>query len=133
MPNKQMNKERGIKAENYFASLLNAKGIKYTFEDGWFDFLVNNIEKVEVKSCQLFWGCKSAKRRGRFDFRLKGNRQRAYKENCWIAFIIRHRDIFLLLGLCRAKELEGKRFSSFAQLGRIKLLGLDEWLKEILK
>jgi hypothetical protein len=133
MADNLINKNSGIKAENYFASLLNANGVKYTYEDSWFDFLVNNTEKVEVKSCQLFWGCKSPTRRGRFDFRLKGNRQRAYKENCWVAFIIRHRDIFLLLGLCRAKELEGRRFGSFTQLAKIKMLGFDEWLKEILK
>lgn len=106
----------GIKAENYFASLLSKSGIRFEFVDEWFDFLVNKDFKVEVKSCQLTVkeGRASKKqqhyRSGRFDFTKEESREKQFNEDIWIAFILRHEYAFMLLGFVNAKKLLKRRF-----------------------
>jgi hypothetical protein len=67
-----VNYVKGIKAENYFASLLNAKGVQYEYTNTWFDFTVlgskDSLYMVEVKSTSLTHGSKPIKMRmGRFN------------------------------------------------------------------
>lgn len=126
---------RGIKAENYFASLLNAKGIRFSYQNSWYDYLVGKEEnhKVEVKSTSLMHGNKTTNRMGRFQFYLEEGREKIFSENIWICFIIEYKGQFILMGLCKAKELKEKRFVSLCELEEIKLLDLDEWITEILK
>jgi len=125
----------GIKAENYFASILNKLGIQYKYEDCWFDFLIDGKYKVEVKSCIL--GVKKKKEKkigyrvGRFDFTDEDNRKKQFNENIWIAFILRHEKEFLLLGFVKARDLKEKRYIPLSQLRKFKILTLEEWVEKI--
>lgn len=129
------NKEKGIKAENYFASRMNQLGLKYSFIDGWYDFNVEN-NRVEIKSCILTVKQKNNKkerlRHGRFDFTRKEHREKQFKDNIWICFILRHEEDFMLLGFCRARELKKKRYIAINHLRRIKLLSLNQWIGRIM-
>lgn len=125
------NKEKGIKAENYFISCLNDIGIPYLYEDSWFDFEVLG-QKVEVKSCTF-----SVKntgrcnyRAGRFDFTDEDNREKQYKSNVWVCFILRYKEQFILLGFCRAKQLEKKRYISIHKIRDLDLIDLNDWIKK---
>jgi hypothetical protein len=135
------NYTKGIKAENFFASLLNAKGIEFKYINDYYDYLVIGKHKIEVKSTSLMHGNKSYgnkngksdKRMGRFNFSLKEARDKIFNENIWLCFVVSYKGQFILLGLCRAKKLENKTFVSLCQIENIKLLDLDEWIGEILK
>jgi len=128
------NKERGIKAENFFASRMNKLGLNYSYEDDWYDFLVNK-HKVEIKSCRLTVkqrnGEKESYRPGRFDFTKVSNRNLQYKENIWICFILNYEGFFLLLGFCKARQLKKKRYVQLHHLRKLKLLSLEKWVKEV--
>jgi hypothetical protein len=125
----------GISAENYLASLLNAKGIKYTYSNGYYDFLINDKIKLEVKSCYLnnSKGKDPYHRAGRFSFSIKETTDRLYNEDVWICFILRYKGDFMLLGFCRARKLNKKRFVGLHQIDLIGVISFEDWLKEILK
>ena len=135
MKSHQQSRHFGMNAENFFRSRLNKFGIHYTFEDSWFDFLINNKQKVEVKSCQLV--VKNGKRSergfrvGRFDFTDEANRKLQFKENIWIVFILRHEDKFLLLGFTRSKYLQKKRYVPLTELRKISMINFQDWLLQI--
>lgn len=135
MRDEQQSKIYGMKAENYFAAMLNKFGIQYEFINDWFDFLINKKHKVEVKSCQL--SVKDGKktevhyRPGRFDFTRKENRENQYKENVWVAFVLRHEGEFMLLGFVRARELEKKRYITLIDLRKFEVLTFDHWLIQV--
>lgn len=135
---KHHNQDRGLRAENFFASKMNSLGLKFSFENDWYDFLVQDC-KVEVKSCELTVKQKVNNRKdseafrcGHFDFTNEVNRDFQYNENCWVCFIMRHKEDFLLLGFARAKELNKKRYITIHGLSKIKLYSLDKWLKQIM-
>ena len=123
-----------MKAEQYFTSLMNTKGLRYEFIDDWYDFLVEKQHKVEVNSCQI-----SVKSRGedggyqigRFDFTDEENQNKQLKENVWIALIVRHREQFLFYGFVRAKQIQNARYFSIHQARDLKPIDLDEWVKKI--
>lgn len=137
MRDKEQSKVYGIKAENYFASLLSKFGIRFEFVDDWFDFLVNKDFKVEVKSCQLTVkegkASKHWYRSGRFDFTKEENREKQFNEDIWVAFVLRHDSDFLLLGLCNAKRLQKKRYIPLNELRKLNVINLEQWLKQINK
>ncbi len=127
------NYERGIKAENFFSAMLNSKGISHTYENEWFDFLVNG-QKVEVKSCSL--SCRDSKdtlRKGRFDFSIPESNEKMFNENIWICFVLRHREDFMLLGFCRAQKLEKRRWINLGNMEKLGIICFADWVKEILK
>lgn len=129
------NQERGLSAENFFASKMNALGLKFSFENDWFDFLVNE-NKVEVKSCELSVKQRINKKRtiyrcGRFDFTKKETRELQYNENIWVCFIMRHVEDFLMLGFVKARELNKKRYVPLQTLYKLKIIPLSEWVKLI--
>ncbi len=128
-----MGKEAGMKGEFFFGSLLRDKGIEYTFENSWYDFLIKEKYKVEVKSCQL--SVKQGKTNnihvGRFDFTNKENRKRQINENIWICLLVRHRDQFIIYGFIRAKKLSGKRYLSIHQARELRPMDLEDWLLEL--
>jgi len=141
-----MGKEAGMRAENFFSSVLNSVGLYHQFDNDWYDFRVGNSQidcqhKVEVKSCQLTIakvGCEEHKGYklmcGRFDFTSKESRANMLKENIWIAFVLRYRQQFMLLGFVRAKTLpigKGNVPQRYLRLNSIRLLrpkDLDDWL-----
>ena len=134
MRSEQQAKHFGTNAENFFRSKLNKYGIHYTFEDSWFDFLINNKYKVEVKSCQLTIADKIEKnkfRQGRFDFTNETYRKLQFKENIWIAFILRHESDFLLLGFTRSKYLKMKRYIPLAELRKISVVPFHNWILRV--
>jgi hypothetical protein len=138
---------QGIRAENYFASLLNQQGIQYLYANSWYDFEIYPTGKpagisyldydlVEVKSTSLTHGSQPIKARmGRFNFSLKEARDRIFDktEKVWLCFIVRYKDQFILLGLCRATELKNRHFISLCQLEKVKLLDFDKWIQEIMR
>ena len=127
----------GMKAENYFSSLLNKHGIPHEFTDDWFDFTVNKIHKVEVKSCQLCVkdgkATKNHFRVGRFDFTKEKNRELQFEENVWVAFVLRNGNDFMLVGLCRARVLNKNRYVALQHLRKLKIINFQDWLKKVNK
>ena len=137
MRDEEKSKIYGIKAENYFASILNKFGINHKFVDSWYDFLINKKYKVEVKSCQLTIkdGKSSTKkyRVGRFDFTEKKNRKKQFKGNIWIVFILRHENAFLFLGFVKAKKLNMERYIPLYDLRKLNLISFERWITKINK
>lgn len=141
-----MGREVGMKAENFFSSVLNSVGLYHQFDNDWYDFRVGNsamdcAHKVEVKSCQLTIAKLGSEEHkgyrvmcGRFDFTSKGNRENMLKENIWIAFVLRYHQQFMLLGFVRAKSLpigKGDVPQRYLRLNAIRSLrpkDLDDWL-----
>ena len=123
-------KERGIKAENYFISLLNNKGIQYNYDDDWYDFeVMDNL--IEVKSCNVSVKQSGSYRVGRFDFTDEENREMQYKENIWICFIIQASNQFICLGFCRARKLQRKRYISCSKYRELDLISFEDWLNNV--
>lgn len=123
----------GIVGEENFMSLLNSKGIPFTFVNSWYDFDVYN-EKVEVKSCQFTIRRNGAVKPftvGRFDFTDKDNRELQYRQNIWVCFIVRHDGQFIIYGFIRAKHLKKRRYFSVHQLRDLPLINLDDWIKRL--
>lgn len=134
----------GLNAENHFLSRMNQLGLKTSYDDSWYDFLVNNY-KVEIKSCALFIKNKKDKksqqvatkdkkthyRSGRFHFTEPKNRENQFKENIWVCFIVRHNEDFLILGFLKAKDLKKKPEVTLSQLGKYKLINMDKWLLQV--
>lgn len=127
--------EAGLRAENYFISVMNLKGIPIEFIDDWFDFLVNKNIKVEVKSTKLSIknGKKSKFKSGRYDFTDEENREKQFNENIWICLIIRNGDDFMIQGFIKAKELQMKRYLSIPHAGELKLIDLNSWISRVLR
>ena len=141
-----MGKGVGMKAENFFSSVLNSVGVYHQFDDNWYDFRVGKSmedcpHKVEVKSCQLTiakLGSEGHKGYhvmcGRFDFTSKESRENMFKENIWIAFVLRYRQQFMLLGFVRAKSLPiGKdsipqRYLRLNAIRSLRPKDLEDWL-----
>lgn len=131
MKEKENVRESGAKAENYFLSLLNQKGIPVRFKDDWFDFLIYNSIKVEVKSCQLsVRDFRDRLRPGRFDFENEEQLEQVRKENVWVALVLRHHDGFLLVGFVPGRKWE-KRYVALHQVRLLKPLCFDEWLERV--
>jgi len=123
----RMNKNIGIKAENFFIKLLNEKGITYEFIDDWYDFNILQ-QKVDVKSTQLSvknTGNKSPYRIGRFNFT---NQQRECVD-LWYALVLRFYGEFMFLGFVHNEDIQTK-YLTLHQLRQIKIYTLDEWLKK---
>lgn len=135
-----MGKLEGMKAEDYFCKMLddcNYSNMKYEFVDGWFDFLINEKVKVEVKSCRISVKhpnhVKNMRYRiGRFDFTNPDNLDKQKKQGCWICFIVRHYNQFIILGFCLAEEINSKRYVSLHQTRDIELIDLSDWLSIVL-
>lgn len=123
-------KEMGINAENYFCSRLNKLGIPYEFVDDWYDFKVCG-HKVEVKSCGISVREGDKLRSGRFDFTDEENRENQYKANVWVCFIARASGQFIILGLCRAKQLDKKRYITLSQYRDLRLIDFEEWISRV--
>ena len=119
-----------MKAENYFASKMSESGLNFSFEDEWFDFMVNN-HKVEVKSCQPSVKQGYGFRAGRFDFTKKSSREKQFNENIWICLILNHEEEFMILGFVRARDLNKKRYIALSNIRKLNLLSLREWIGEI--
>ena len=136
-----MSHETGYKAEQHVFSILNQKGIQFTFVDDWYDVDLFNKEKLEIKSCCLSIKQQLAGKRkhedsyriGRFDFTDPDNREKIYNANMWVGFVIRFLDHYLLCGFCRSKKLKNKRYITIHDLRRIGLISLDDWIKELNK
>ena len=127
-----MGVEAGMRAENYFASVLNEKGIFYNFDDEWYDFMINKKVKVEVKSCQIsIKDMDKHYRPGRFDFTDEENRKKQYEEDIWVCLIVRHQEQFILLGFVKAKQLEMKRYLSLPNARGLHPISFEDWLKKI--
>jgi len=125
------NYNKGIRAENYFASILNVKGIPYKYINSWFDYLINGRARVEVKSCELNNRQGKEYRAGRFSFSVEEVREQIFKENIWVAFVLSYKEKFMLLGFCRSKKLLKKRFIGLHQLERYGIISLEKWIKEV--
>lgn len=133
-------KRAGMKAEEFFSSLLFKEKLDYTFVDKWYDYLVEG-QKVELKSCQL---THRAYRRirskgnyfpdwriGQFDFTKEEAREKIIKENIWVALVIRHDNQFIMYGFIRGGKLDGKRYLSIHKARGLKPLEFIDWIEEI--
>lgn len=135
-----MNNHYGIKAQNYFIKVMNEIGLKYKFDDSWYDFTVEG-QKVEVKSCQL--SIKQTKKKGRkkietyrsgkFHFTEEKNRKLQYKNDVWVCFILRHEYDFMILGFVKAKKLKKRKQICIHKLMEIGFIGLNEWIECVVK
>jgi len=130
--------EIGFKAEAWFLSLLNKKGIPYHYYDTWYDVEVMGY-KVEIKSCRYSIKGEVLKdgtqyyRPGRFDFTDKDNREKQYNQNVWVAFILRNYEDFLLIGLGKARQFKKRRYIKAHQLRQHKIIRFEEWIDWLMK
>lgn len=125
-----MGYDAGLRAENFFISTMNQKGLPYNYIDDWFDFEVCG-QKVEVKSTQLAINQGKNFSSGRYDFTNPENRDKQFENNIWVCFIVRCNEQFLIQGFCKAKILQKKRYISIPHARSLKLLNLDDWIKKI--
>jgi len=133
-----MGQYAGAIAEEFFSSLLYKSGLQYTFDDDWYDYLVEG-QKVELKSCQLTIVNPYKKRGndyegnriGRFDFTNKDNREVQIKENVWIALVIRHKKQCILFGFIMANQLNGSRYLSLHKARELKPITLKQWISTL--
>jgi hypothetical protein len=138
-----MGYDAGMKSENYFASLLNAKGLSYFFDDqALYDFRVGvspakAIFKIEVKSACLsvreghkrkkqYYNC------GYFTFN-KDQIGGQHDENTYFCFVVRWREQFLLYGFVYSKNLQKKRHVSIHEVHSTGLMDFDEFVSIISK
>lgn len=131
-----MGYEEGMRAEHFLMSRLNSLGIPHNFVDDWYDFEILG-QKVELKSCRISVGCRKEYSSiggkyhiGRFDFTSEDNRKLQYKENVWVCFVVRHYDQFIILGLCKARKLEMKRYVNIHRTRDFDLLSLEDWISK---
>lgn len=120
--------EEGLKGEEAFKEQMTLNEIQYDYDDSWYDFRVYD-EKVEVKSCRISQRDNLKNRAGRFDFNNEDNREKQFKENIWVCFIVRHYEQYILLGFIRAKELKQKRSINLINLRDYSLLSLEAWIE----
>lgn len=136
MKREEISRQIGLKAENFFSSKMSALGLPFKHcssgidDTGWYDFNVCD-ERVEVKSCGISVKQGKRFRSGRFDFTDENNRQKQYAANIWVCFIARAADQFIMLGFCRAKQLEKKRYITLSNFRNLRLLSLDDWVKQV--
>jgi hypothetical protein len=109
-------KIRGCKAEEELIRVLRERNLDVEYKDDWFDILVNG-QKVEIKSCLLSYvnghrGSDKLKTHdnkhsifGKWFFKSKDTREALWDENVWIAFLISHREQFMIYGFLRARQL----------------------------
>lgn len=127
-----MSKIHGLQAETHFSKIMNEKGIPCKFIDSWTDFTVYNEIFVEVKSCELkIEDGKKGSRNGRYEFTNKQNRELQYESNCWICFILRKENQYLIQGFVRAKKLNKKQHWTYLKVEKLKPLNLEKWTKKI--
>lgn len=134
--------ERGLKAEAHFIKKIFSYYPNYKYVDDWYDFELDNV-KVEVKSC-LFRSRNGRANKinqmdhkyifGRFDFTNPDNRELIIKNNVWIAFIVRSKDDFMLLGFIQAKNIKVSRYITMVNVMRNpNLISLEEFVKEVVR
>ena len=129
-------KEIGQKAEYWFISKLNEKGIPHQFIDDWYDFDILN-QKVELKSCRISIKGKNQKKYrkkleryqiGRYDFTDK-QRESLKLEKVWVCFLVRHEDQFMIMGFLHPNQLNNKRYINLHKLRDFDLISLDDWIQ----
>lgn len=135
-----MGYDAGLKAENYFASLLNAKGLSYFFDDvTGYDFRVgrsdaNCTTKVEVKSCGLCIREGQFKKDlepryqcGRFLFK-KDQIEYQHGDDTYFCFIVRWKEQFIIYGFVHAPKLKKKRHITIHELRAIGLMDFEDFI-----
>lgn len=127
----------GLKAENHFISKMNELGLSCEFVDKWYDFEVNKV-KVEVKSTTFSIrdgnkGSREISRFGRFNFGCEDTRNKLFKENVWVCYVLRSFSHYMILGFARAKETKKKKHISLTQLKSMNIISLEDWLEVINK
>jgi hypothetical protein len=131
-------REAGIRAEDFFESRMASLCIPCHNHNDFFDFIVNNEFKVEVKSCQL--QIKTVKDRimcGRFDFNTVEEREQQLASDVWVCFIIRQRTEMMIAGFAKAtslpKDKKGRiaRYVRLNSLRNLRPLGIEEWAEKI--
>lgn len=133
-----MSYDIGFKTEQFVLKRLKDAQIGCVYKDDWYDIELSNGELLEVKSCNLSVKHILKGRRkpdcyrvGRFDFTKEETRDKLWKANAWICFVIRFRDQYLVCGFIRAKEIPKKRYFTVHDLRRYPLSNIDEFKEEM--
>lgn len=129
------NKQRGMRAENFFMSKMNEVGLPVVYRDDWYDFEVADGIKVEVKSCALSVKDssqgKERLRPGRFDFEKEDTRELLNEHDAWVCFVVNHHGQFLLMGFVKARKLGKKRYVPVHKVREFKPLLLEDWMEKV--
>lgn len=123
----------GRKAEEYLENIFLKEFIEFQFIDDWYDYILYDDIKLEVKSCNLIIS-NGHNQIGLYNFTRKKNRQLQIKENVWVCFIIQHQDQYIIQGFCKAKDihdLENKSKFSILKISCLKLLSIDEFIQTV--
>lgn len=134
-----MSYQYGFEAEQHVFSMLNKRGIGFTYIDKWYDVELFNKEKLGIKCCNLSikHQINNARKKeesfriGRFDFTNEETREKINKQNIWVCFVIKFLNNYMICGFCRGKELLNKRDIPIHRLRKIKVLSFEEWTKEL--
>jgi len=121
--------------------MLNKYGVPFVKVDDWYDYDVGtNKIKVEVKSTRICiknikketkkFGIKAYKRTGKFNFGVK-NRGKLYKNNVWIAFVVRYPDgQGIILGFIKSRKIKINKHRYISMLNVIDngVIYVEDWL-----
>lgn len=119
---------------------MRSHGLECWFDDTYYDFRVGknqtgNIEKVEVKSCQI--SIKSSYHKGdvrysigRFDF-LKDNVEAQFEDNVWICLLLRWKEEYMVMGFIRARDCNKKRHISIHEAHSMDSMSLEYFISRL--
>ncbi len=122
-----MSYTEGFKGEAYFRKVMLEYGNNVKFIDKYYDFLVNDKIKVEVKTCRLTVS-NGNKQKGIYQFTRPLNRDLQVRNDVWVCFIVYHRDQFIIQGFVKAKNLHKKKYVSIISASKHHLKTLLEFI-----
>ena len=132
------NQIRGMNAEYHVIKELQKQGMEVKHTKTWYDIQIKE-EKIEIKSsCISVKSTGRTKRKtsweyGRFDFQNKKNREKIWKNNIWLCFVIRWKKRFMILGFIQAQKLPQRRYFKISQLRDKKLIETNQLCEKINK
>ncbi len=124
-----MSYKHGIIAEKFFSEILYSNGISFKFVDKWYDYMIEDRIKCELKSCTMtiLNGNKTGYKIGRFDFTDEDNRQKLIDNNVWIALVVRHHYQCILIGFVPGEKLNGNRYISLHEAKTLHPIPFTTW------
>ena len=139
------NYDKGYKAEQYFSSILNAKGVFNIFDDNeWYDYRIGKsindcAIKVEVKSTglciregQFTKDNEPRYTQGRFLFK-ENQLEHQYGPDEWFCFLVRWKEQFILYGFVRGDKLTLKRHMTLSDIRKVGLIDADDFISKVIR
>jgi len=132
MSNNTSNKEVGRFVECLFQEKVKEQGLDIVKRKGWYDFVVEDEHRVEIKSCMLSNRNQGSRRLGRFNFHTRQILNRIKSNNVWVGFYVHHYDDALCLGFVEGRKLPAKVELTYHKTLDLPLLCFEDFLETML-